>query len=173
MFVDFTREELCDLQIGQHRRSLESVGLGAKRSYARAMPRMGLGATIAPLLLLLSCTGGEDPGAASSGCAQEVVVYLHPGATMARQAHVRRLIEAREEVDRLHFNSPRAAYLDFQRAYRGQPEVYKDRSASDFPASFEVTLVPGASFSTFNEVFSSTEGVDKLVPGPCRAGGRG
>lgn len=135
------------------------------------MRSKGFGATIAPLLLFLSCTGGEDPRATSSRCAQEIVVYLHPGASIGRQAHVRRLIEAREEVDKLRFNSPRAAYLEFQRAYRDQPEVYKDRGPSDFPGSFEVTLVPGASFSTFNEVFSSTAGVDKLVPGPCRAGG--
>ena len=125
------------------------------------------------MLLLLSCTGGEDSGAASSGCSQEVVVYLHAGATLERQAHVRRLIEAHKDVDKVRFNSPGAAYLDFKRAYRGQPEVYKDRSPADFPGSFQVTLVPGASFSTFNEVFTSTEGVDKLVPGPCLAGDRG
>ena len=126
-----------------------------------------LGATIAPLLLLLSCTGGEEPAEATSGCAQEVVVYLDPGANIARQAQVRRLIEDRKEVGKLRFNSPRAAYLDFQRAYRDQPEVYKDRSPSDFPGSFEVTLSPGAAFASFNAAIGTTPGVHKLVPGPC------
>ena len=120
------------------------------------------------MILFLSCTGGDNPGAAASPCVQEVVVYLHAPTTHARQTQVGLVIQTREEVDDFSFNSPEEAYKDFKRAYRGQPEVYEDKGPADFPGSFEVTLLRGAALSSFNAALGSTAGVDKLVPGPCR-----
>ena len=99
-------------------------------------------------------------------------MYLHAPTTRARQTQVGLVIQTRDEVDEFSFNSPEDAYKDFKRAYRGQPEVYEGKGPADFPGSFEVTLLRGAAFSSFNAALGSTVGVDKLVPGPCRGRSR-
>ena len=124
---------------------------------------------LAALLLLASCTSNADPDpvATGSGCRQELVVYLHASASPARQAQVGRLLDDHEDVETTTFHSPEDAYKEFKRTYRGQPEIYKDRSPGDFPGSYEVTLIPGAEYGGFEASLVGTPGIDKLVPGPC------
>lgn len=121
------------------------------------------------LLLLASCNSNADPEpiATGSGCKQELVVYLHASASPARQDQVGRLLDDHVDVETTTFHSPEDAYKEFKRSYRGQPEIYKDRSPKDFPGSYEVTLIPGADYSGFEASLVGTPGIDKLVPGPC------
>jgi cell division transport system permease protein len=123
--------------------------------------------TIALVLVGVSILirSGLDQATAQWEGGIELIIFMEPDIQPAQRAAIQTSLDQNPEVKRFEYVSKKAAFDDFKRLFRDQPEMIDAVEANILPTSYKVVPVNPdiASIKAMRELYQNDAGVYRVV----------
>lgn len=113
-------------------------------------------------LFVLLTIGSQPVALASTEGKQLSEIFMSVNATRSSISAVRAALDDSSLVKSYRFLDKNAAYREFQRIFRDDPDLIGNLDPALLPASFRVQLNPGASTGRFKRAFERMKEVDSV-----------